>query len=237
MNGAAMSTYRRFTTWTSAGADTDRSALFGDVFFAIAMVLVASTIRIPSVPVSDYAAALGAQFPEFVAYAVSFVLLSGFWLTHHRLFKLLTGYNNNLLRINLVVLLFVAMTPYATAVLARYGGQPSAVILYAAVFSGVGLGQVALLQYAWRRSLLTRTLGRPLFHFLRTRSLIVPAVFVTSIPVALFDPNAAMFLWIFVLVLDAALILDNRRQDEEDETPSRELAAHSPRHGIPVDRD
>jgi uncharacterized membrane protein len=237
MNGAAMSTYRRFTTWTSAGANTDRSALFGDAFFAIAMVLAASTIRIPSVPVSDFPAALRAQLPEFVAYAVSFVLLSGFWLTHHRLFKLLTGYNNTVLRINLVVLLFVAMTPYATAVLARYGDQSSAVVLYAVVFSVIGLGQLALLQYAWRRALLTRNLGKRLFEFLRTRSLIVPGVFVTSIPVALFDPNAAMFLWIFVLVLDAALILDNRRQDDEGEVPSRELAAHSPRHGIPVDRN
>ena len=231
-----MSTYRRFTTWTSAGANTERSALFGDAFYAIAMVLVATTIRIPSVAESDFSTALAAQVPDFLSFALSFALLSGFWLTHHRFFKLLTGYNNDLLRLTLVVLFFVALTPYATGVLARYGGESSAVILYATVFSVIGLGQIALLQYAWRRSLVTRHVDRSLFLFLRTRSVIVPAVFITSIPVALLDAHAAKFLWIFVLVLDAALILDNRRQSEDTpEVPTRELSAHSPRHGIPVE--
>jgi hypothetical protein len=47
-----------------------------------------------------------------------------------------------------------------------------------------------------------------------------------------------MFLWVFVLVLDAALILDNKRQgDEAEELGRREQPAHSPRHGIPVNRD
>ena len=233
-----MSTYRRFTTWTSAGANTERSALFGDAFYAIAMVLVATSIPIPSVPESDFSAALAAQVPDFLSFALSFALLGGSWLTHHRLFKLLTGYNNDLLRLNLVVLFFVALTPYATAVLARYGSETAAVILYATVFSVIGLGQIALLQYAWRRSLVTRHVDRSLFVFLRTRSVIVPAVFITSIAVALLDADAAKFLWIFVLVLDAALILDNRRQSEDTpEVPTRELSAHSPRHGIPVDRD
>jgi uncharacterized membrane protein len=232
-----MSTYRRFTTWTSAGANTERSALFGDAFFAIAMVLVAASIRIPSVAVSDFSAALAAQVPDFLSFALSFALLGGFWLTHHRLFKLLTGYNNDLLRLNLLVLFFVALTPYATGVLARYGGETSAVIVYATVFSVIALGQIGMLQYAWRHSLVTRHVDRSLFLFLRTRSVIVPAVFVTSIPVALLDPHAAKFLWVFVLVLDAALILDNRRQsDEPEEVTPRELAAHSPRHGIPADR-
>jgi uncharacterized membrane protein len=233
-----VSTYRRFITWTSAGANTERSALFGDAFYALAMLLVASTIRLPSVPASDIGAALLAQVPEYLAYALTFVLLSSFWLTHHRLFKLLTGYNNTLLRLTLAVLLFVAVTPYATGILARYGGESSAVVLYAAVFSIIGIGQIVLLQYAWRHSLVTRHLDRRLFVFLRTRSSIIPAVFVTSIPVALLDANAAMFLWVFVLVLDAALILDNKRQgDEAEKLSSREQPAHSPRHGIPVKRD
>jgi hypothetical protein len=52
----------------------------------------------------------------------------------------------------------------------------------------------------------SRDLDPQLFGYIRARSLVVPVVFMASIPLALTSPARAKYLWLAVLVLDLALV-------------------------------
>lgn len=209
---AIPTTYGKFRAMVSSGTDTERTAFFSDAVFAIAMTLLAVEVRVPDVPGDELGAALVEQVPQYLAYALSFAVTGAYWMAHHRLFKLLRRYDANLQRINLVALLFIALTGFGSGVLARYGDQPTGVVVYAAIISGIGLSYTVLWQYSWRRKLFVAELDADLFTYLRARSLAVPVVFLASIPVAFLSPTGAEYLWLSVLVLDAALSLIYRRR-------------------------
>ncbi|MCC9198244.1 TMEM175 family protein [Arthrobacter sp. zg-Y820] len=67
-------------------------------------------IKVPQVPGDDLRPAVVEQLPESAAYLLSFVVTAAYWLSHHRLFRLLSGFTVGLQRLNLTLLLFVALT-------------------------------------------------------------------------------------------------------------------------------
>jgi uncharacterized membrane protein len=222
------STYAKFRALVSSGTDTERTSFFSDAIFAIAMTLLAVEIRVPEVPPEELPEALMAQGPQYFAYVLSFAVTGAYWLTHHRLFKLLRGYDANLQRINLLALLFIALTGFGSGVLARYGDQPAGVVVYATIVSGMGLSYTALWQYGWHRELFADLVDTTLFSYLRARSLAVPVVFLASIPVAFLSPAAAEYLWLAVFVLDAGLTLTYRKRPRAVGRPSDAAVASEP---------
>ncbi len=216
----ARSVYSGYRDWVSTGTDTERTAFFSDAVFAIAMTLLAVEIQVPRVPSEDLAHALREQVPEYLAFALSFAVVGAAWMSHHRMFRLLDGYDAALQRINLLGLLFVALVAYGTGVLAAYADQSVAVILYAAIVAAMGLAHLGMWQYAWTRGLFTVRLGPDLFGYLRARGVVVPAVFLASIPVALVSPDAAKYLWIAIAVLQVALIWVYQRRTASEVAPS-----------------
>lgn len=215
-----MSTYQRFTRWASSGGSTERAAFFSDAVFAISLTLLAVEIKVPDVDGKELPAALSEQVPQFLAYVLSFAVIGAYWITHHRLFNLLQRFNGNLLRLNLLVLLFVALVGYATGVLVEYGDQATGVITYATLMAAIGLAQTALWIHAWRAGLMTDELEEDLYEYLRNRSLVVPLVFLLSIPLALWNADAAKYWWLAILVLDGMLIFVYRTRG----TTTRALA-------------
>lgn len=218
-----MHTYQRFTTWASAGTSTERAAFFSDAVFAISLTLLAVEIKVPEVAGSDLSGALAQQVPQFLAYALSFAVIGAYWMAHHRLFALLRRFDANLLRLNLLALLFVALIGYATGVLVRYGDEAAGVIVYAVAVTAIGAAQSALWVHAWRAGLMTDELDRDLYDYLRYRSLVVPLVFLLSIPVALLDADAAKYCWLVILVVDLLLVAVYRTKGE----PSRRVMEQS----------
>ena len=59
--------------------------------------------------------------PELFTYALSFFVVGMYWMAHHRTFRLLVRVNRTLLWINLAVLGFVALLPFPTEILGKYG--------------------------------------------------------------------------------------------------------------------
>ncbi len=215
------SVYSHFRAWVSRGTDTERTSFFSDAVFAIAMTLMAVEIRVPTVPGEDLAQALREQVPEYLAFALSFAVVGAAWMSHHRMFRLLDRYDAALQRLNLLGLLFVALVPYATGVLAAYADQSAAVILYAAIVATMGLANLAMWQYSWNQGMFGQRLDPDIFGYLRSRGAIVPAVFLASIPVALLSPDGAKYLWIAIAVLEAALIRVYRRRPVSDLAPAQ----------------
>jgi uncharacterized membrane protein len=125
---------------------TERLEAFSDGVFAIAITLLVLEIRVP--PAADLAspdellADLGALWPSYLGYVVSFVTIGIIWANHHNLFRLVGSVSHGLILANLLLLLTAGFVPFPTALLAATLGTPSGqigVLVYAATFVALAI--------------------------------------------------------------------------------------------------
>ena len=133
---------------------SDRVESFSDAVFAIAITLLVLDIRQPVGSGALWEAML-AQWPSFLAYALSFLLIGVVWVNHHTVFQLIDRVDVGLLWLNLLLLLDVAFMPYPTVLLAdaliSHRGQSTAAVCYGATLVVGGLLFNAVWFHAARR--------------------------------------------------------------------------------------
>jgi len=172
-----------------SGYEVGRLLAFSDGVFAIAITLLVLGIPLPIITSH-------AQLPtelrnlslNLVGFALSFVLVGTQWIAHHRLLRQLDFANVTIMWINLLVLMGICLVPFATSVLVRYGGSPAGAITYASLQGAIGVVFVAYRLYLVHCGVdLRQTL---------VLSWVPAAAFVVSIPVALWQVNAAYAVWV-----------------------------------------
>src|SRR5262245_56638261 len=88
----------------------ERPLFFSDAVFAIAITLLVIEIRVPEPHAGasddDLARALLSRLPHIVGFLISFFLIGQTWIEHHRMCRLLAGYDLGLVWRNLWLLLF-----------------------------------------------------------------------------------------------------------------------------------
>jgi uncharacterized membrane protein len=138
------------------GLGLERLLLFSDAVFAIAITLLVIEIRVPSPAPGSSEKELGlgllALLPQFIGFLISFFLIGQTWIEHHRIGRLLTGFDLGTLWWNLLMLFFVAFMPFATAVLSEHIASRIAGTLYAVSFAGLGLAKAGLWRHAVHRN-------------------------------------------------------------------------------------
>jgi uncharacterized membrane protein len=119
-----------------------RLEAFSDGVLAIAITLLVIEIRPPELHQGErLAQALWAQWPSYLAYLVSFLTIGVIWLNHHRIFEQVARVDGPLLLLNLNLLLWTALIPFPTAVVAEHlGSAGKAAQTAAALYCGVLLG-------------------------------------------------------------------------------------------------
>jgi uncharacterized membrane protein len=118
---------------------TNRLESFSDGVIAVAITLLVLGISIPSPdlkPSQSLIDQLGHRWPEYAAYAVSFVTIGIIWINHHAMISRLKRADHSILILNLLLLLTIGLLPFATGVMAAYLRAPSGQSLAAAVYSG-----------------------------------------------------------------------------------------------------
>jgi uncharacterized membrane protein len=131
----------------------NRLEAFSDGVFAIVITLLVIEIRPPEVDEGEsLAAALWDLWPSYAAYFVSFAVIGVMWLNHHRIFEQVRAVDGPLLLLNLNLLLWTALIPFPTSVVAEYlreGGASAttAVALYGGLLLVTACAFVAL--FAW----------------------------------------------------------------------------------------
>jgi len=113
--------------WQPAGPATTvgtvtktRLEAFSDGVLAIAITLLVIEIHPPEVHEGERLAhALWAQWPSYAGYLVSFLTIGVIWLNHHRIFEQVARVDGPLLLLNLNLLLWTALIPFPTAVVAE----------------------------------------------------------------------------------------------------------------------
>ncbi len=190
----------------------DRIVFFSDAVMAIAITLLAVDIRVPEI--SRPAAAmelplrLGELNPQIMSFVISFVVIGIYWMAHHRYFALIRRYDNGLLMINLLFLLFIAVMPFIASLLGHYPFLPLGVIPYAVDVSAIGLSIGVLWAYATHsHRLVDDDMDGRQIRLLTIRPLGPTVVFIVSIPIALINPTLATFTW---LLAPLAVVAVNR---------------------------
>jgi uncharacterized membrane protein len=179
----------------------ERLILFSDAVFAIAVTLLALGLRLPPRPGGYDDASLVAAIrdlgPALLAYALSFFVIAMFWMGHLRTMRLVVRIDTTFVALNFVFLALVALVPFPTSVVASEGGLASSTILYATFGATVALVSTLLWVYATRIGHLISVRVTPdLARRVTIRSLVVPALFLISIPVALVSTTAAQVIWV-----------------------------------------
>ena len=177
--------------------DIDRVAFFSDAVFAIAITLLVLRITMPPVG-EDLGQALLERGTSFLMYAISFWVIGQYWLTHHRMFRYIRGYDTRLIVMNLFLMLCIAFLPYPTELLGRDSSETIAVVFYAAAVAVTGLASTSIWWYAGSRGYLDDELSARQIRRYTFIGLYTLAVFLVSIPLAFIDPGVAMWFWLAV---------------------------------------
>jgi TMEM175 potassium channel family protein len=206
MDGSADPGQRRRT------ASSTRVEAFSDAVFAITITLLVLEIGRPEIGDGELASELLHQWPEYLAFAVSFVYIGAIWLNHHALFARIRRVDLGLNWINLGILGTSALIPFPTGVLASalgegsHADQQAAVVLYGIVGALMSAAWLPVFPYLHRHlDLLVDPSEAQLFRAQRSR----PWVGVISFAIAalvgyLLSPQVAILLFVWMIAYHAA---------------------------------
>lgn len=172
-----------------------RVVAFSDGVIAIAITLLVLNLDVPDVASDDLDEALGDQWREYLAFAISFILIGRFWILHHRAFALVERFDGTLMALNLVFLALIVVMPFATDLVAEYGDIAIGVIIYAGVVGTASFMTWLMIKHSVRHGHVRERL-RPLAQAASSWHGLAPSmVFLASVPVALVSAEAALCMW------------------------------------------
>jgi uncharacterized membrane protein len=143
---------------------------FSDGVIAVAITLLILNIGVPD-PVQlhklheSLGKSLGAKWPEYAAYVISFITIGIIWINHHAMVNRLREVNQAILFLNLLLLMSIVLIPFATDLMAQYLRVSQGQHLAAAVYGGslllMGATFASLNAYllAWHPHMLTGSLS------------------------------------------------------------------------------
>jgi len=191
--------------------DRSRLEAFSDGVFAVAITLLALNLTVAGPGAVRLTHQLASHWPAFVAYLISFFMIGIIWVNHHVLVKTVKTVDRTLLFLNLVLLLFVVLIPFATATVADYlsappslthGGQDTrvAMAVYGAVFLGMSAGFGTIFEWTLHGERVYKPVPRERHWAARARFVGGGLVYVVAIIVALVNAIAAFVLIALVAV-------------------------------------
>jgi uncharacterized membrane protein len=132
--------------------DRSRLEAFSDGVFAVAITLLALNLTVEGPGHGQLINQLYGKWPAFLAYLISFFTIGIIWVNHHALVRSIVKVDRTLLFVNLVLLLFVVLIPFATATEADYfphndQNAQLAAVLYSGVFLGMSAGFGLILEW------------------------------------------------------------------------------------------
>jgi uncharacterized membrane protein len=132
---------------------TGRLEAFSDGVFAIAITLLVLDIAVPLNAENDLLGAVAGLWPAYLAYVVSFATIGAVWLGHNAITDYLDQTDTTFVRLNLLLLLFVAFLPFPTRLFAGYIGEDNPERVAATIYGITLLLTLTLLWALWRYAL------------------------------------------------------------------------------------
>jgi uncharacterized membrane protein len=197
----------------------DRLIMLCDGVFAISITFLAVEVRAPDAWSGDWAGLMRPLAQQLDAYAMSFLVISIYWLAHRRMMAMILKVDAPVTVISLIVLGLVALLPAATRLLSGHSTYPPSRLIYAGLVVAIGgaigvlWGYAALIakvvsvqvSLAERWFYLFLMLWTPSFFLLLTMALPNPAPGETALILAgLFLVGWRLRLWVAARLAKAA---------------------------------
>lgn len=156
----------------------DRLMMLSDGVFAIAITLLAANITVPSALIAQPVALWSVLASQLDAYALSFVVISVYWLAHRRFMAMILTVDAPVTILTLAMLGLVALLPAFTRLTHIQGGSPASMLIYGALVVAIGFSLALLWGYAaLLAKLVSDEVSTPLRWFLFGLVLLTPPIF------------------------------------------------------------
>lgn len=189
----------------------ERLVFFSDAVFAIAITLLVIDLRLPEESEGSVLELVQGLAPEIFAFLLSFMVIGVYWLAHWRRYAYVERVDERLATLNLVLLLFIALMPFPTSVIASHGADPGAVLLYVGVIALAGIANSATWLHAARSGLLRPGIPEAYIRLSTLRGLSVPIVMVLSLPLLLVGDYVVLFSWLAIIPVQVVITRRLRR--------------------------
>jgi len=195
------------TTSGGQASDTGRIETFSDGVFAIAITLLIIEIGVPHAEGTESLFdELVQEWPSYLGYATSFLVIGTVWANHHNRFRLISGSDHILLFLNIVFLMCVAFIPFPTALLAEYIRKEEYRITAAAVYSGTLAVTAVFFTVLWLYAaadyrLVDRTVDPLLLRAMTRRYVFGMLLYILAFALAFLSPAASLALIVILALI------------------------------------
>lgn len=193
------------------GEDLGRLLALSDGVFAFALTLLVLSLTVPSIATSGLSSsqvsrqlfsALSGDWHVFLGYVFCFAMIAIWWMAHHRTFRHIVRYDRTLIRLNLLLLLEIAVMPFVLEVYVTYSGTQTAVVLFAVTQAVAGLTLNSLLTYATTdHRLVPSSLDTASIRRAQAWGWVTPVVFLASVGISFLSVDAAQYSWVAVFLV------------------------------------
>ncbi|WP_262272179.1 MULTISPECIES: TMEM175 family protein [Microvirga] len=204
---------RPVTRWgpgREASRGTGRVEAFSDAVIAIMLTLLAvELLKFDPAAARDHGllVELTRRWPSYLAFGLTFVVVGQIWMTHHNLWRYIAKVDQGICILNLLLMAFLAVTPFAAEILADSfaalprADQRVAASLYSTVMLGQAIAFNIILWWARRRDLLDPRVDDRLYRAIAVRYLYGPSIYAAAFLVGLFMPVLGMACYVAVILL------------------------------------
>ncbi|KAF1078941.1 TMEM175 family protein [Methanogenium sp. MK-MG] len=120
------------------------------IVLTLSVLMIGTGLYSGSVESSAFYPALNEAIPQLFNYALSFFLLSIFWIVHHRQMNSISHVDSIYIWLNMVSLFFITLVPFTTNLNSDFSEYPLAVAVYAANIMVISLTYTISWCYATR---------------------------------------------------------------------------------------
>jgi uncharacterized membrane protein len=183
--------------------EKNRLEAFSDGVIAIILTIMVLELKVPH---DSDAAALMKLAPVFLDYSLSFILVAIMWVNHHHFMHAVRSVTSSLLWLNINLLFWMSLIPFATAWMGDHPGAQLPVALY-----GLDLTVCSFAFVLLRGELIRQTRGTDLtsyHHKIQMKNSLSVLAYACSVGLAFFSIYVSYA--IFVIV-PAAYFLPERK--------------------------
>lgn len=178
--------------------DAHRLESLSDNVFAVAMTLLVFDLHVPSTTTREgLGSFLFEQWPHYIGYVISFVVIALVWLQHHRVFMHLEQIDATVFVSNVVLMLLVVFLPFATSTLAsfmaRNRDQRSVAVFFGLVLTAATTALAWLWWWIEQHGNLVRVgTSEGTVRLLNRRLLLGPGLYLVATLLAIFSAAAGI---------------------------------------------
>jgi uncharacterized membrane protein len=175
----------------------NRLEAFADGIFAIAATLL--TLNLAVAEGHPLGQELVTIWPQYAAYAISFVTIGIIWINHHTVMHQIGHVDRTFLTLSVLFLMVIAFIPFPTRLLAaniRTDGAEAAALAYGVTLTLTAILFNAIWRYAaWDRRLLRHDAEQGVVEGISRSYLLGPPTYLAATLVAFVSPTASAVLY------------------------------------------